>query len=66
MCQKERWGFLFFIFEMQIMVKYERERERENDKARTQKIYIFANIQNNSFSIHIFVLASSSPHYIRV
>ena len=42
----------------------DRERERESDKARTQKIYIFANIQNNSFSIHILVL--SSPHYIRM
>ena len=30
-CQKELWGFLFFIFEMQIMVKYERERERERE-----------------------------------
>ena len=31
------------------MRERERERERENDKVRTKKIYIFANIQNNSF-----------------
>ena len=43
------------------MRERERERERENDKARTKKIYIFANIQNNCFCTALRYLDPFGP-----